>query len=103
MAWEILLAVFGVIGVAACARCAVGLLLYPVKQVVILIPAAGDGHDLEHTVKGLRALSNAGKLEGEQILLADRGLTPEGRYTAKELCRRYPELELCVWEETDDE
>ena len=102
MAWEILLAVFGVIGVAACVRCVLGLLLYPVRQVVILIPAEGDGHNLEHTVKGLRALSNAGKLEGEQLLLADRGLTPEGLFTAKELCRRYPEVELCIWEETDE-
>lgn len=99
MVYEILLALFGVIGLAACVRFVAGLLLYPIRGALILIPAQGDGRGLEHQLKGLQALSDEGKLEGETVYLADFGLNEEGLAAAKLLCRRYPNLHYCVLEE----
>lgn len=101
MVWEILLALFGVLGLAACVRFIAGLLLYPVKGALILIPASGDGRELEHQVKGIRALSSEGKLEGETIFLADFGLDGEGLAVAETLCRQYPNLRFCILEEDE--
>lgn len=101
MVWEILLALFGVIGLAACVQFVAGLLLYPVKGTLILIPARGNGRELEHQVKGLRALSAGGKLEGETVFLADFGLDDEGLAAAETLCRRYPNLRFCVLEQEE--
>lgn len=98
MVWEILLALFSVIGLAACIRFAAGLLLYPVRGALIFLPARGDGRDLEHQLKGIRALSSGGQLEGETVFLTDMGLDEEGLATAERLCRRYPSLRLCVLE-----
>ena len=50
--WEILLAVFCAIGLAACIRFAVGRLVYPVRGAIILLPALGDGRLLEQQLKG---------------------------------------------------
>lgn len=96
MVYEILLALFGVIGLAACVRFVWGLLVYPVRGALILIPAQGDGRDLEHQLKGLQTLVNDGKLENTTVFLADYGLDEEGLATAETLCRRYPHLQFCV-------
>ena len=101
MVYEILLALFGVIGLAACVRFLAGLLLYPVRGALILIPARGDGRDLEHQLKGLRALSAEGKLEGETGFLADFGLDEAGLAAAETLCRRYSNLRYCILEPDD--
>lgn len=101
MVWEMILALFGVIGLAACVRFVAGLLLYPVKGALILLPAQGDGAQLEHQVKGLRALASDGKLEGTLIFLADFGLNDEGLAAAETLCRRYPNLRFCVLEQEE--
>ena len=103
MMWEILLTLFSVIGVAACIRFAAGLLLYPVRGALIFLPARGDGRDLEHQLKGIRALSSDGKLEGETVFLTDMGLTREGLEAAAQLCRKYPSLRFCVLEREDNE
>ena len=101
MVWEIILAVFGIIGLAACVRFIAGLLLFPVKGTMILIPARGDGRTLEHTVKGIRALSAAGMLSGESVYIADCGLDRDGLAAAERLCLRYPEIEYCTLEDID--
>ena len=98
MVYEILLAVFGVIGLAACVRFVWGLMIYPIHSALILIPAQGDGQDLEHQLRGLQFLCDEGKLEGETILLADCGLTEEGRQAAMMLTRKYPGIGLCTLE-----
>ena len=98
MVYEILLALFGVIGLAACVRFAWGLLVYPIHGALILIPAQGDGQDLEHQLKGLQALADEGKLTKERIFLADCGLTEEGRQVALALTRKYPGIGLCTVE-----
>lgn len=101
MLCEILLAIFGTIGLAACLRYVLSRLLFPVRGVMILIPGQGDGAALEHTVKGVRALSATGKLEHESIYIADCGLSREGLATAQRLCRRYPDVEFCVLDGID--
>lgn len=100
MVLEILLALFAAAGVAACLRLLVGRLVYPLRGAVILIPAKGDGGELEHQLKGVYALSAGGQLEQETICIADAGLNDAGRATALRLCRRYPSLRLCRLEQT---
>ena len=101
MVWDILLALFSVIGLAACVRFAAGLLLYPVRGALIFLPARGDGRELEHQLKGLRALSSDGRLEGETVFLTDMGLSEEGLEAGMQLCRRYPSLRFCVLKRED--
>lgn len=103
MVWEILLALFSVIGVASCIRFVAGLLLYPVRGALIFLPARGDGRDLEHQLKGVRALSSDGKLEGETVFLTDMGLDDQGLAAAAQLCRKYPSLRFCQLEREDSE
>lgn len=100
MLCEILIAMLAVIGLGACVRFGMGLLLYPLRGVIILLPAHGDGRELEHKLKALRALSGEGKLEHEQIYLADMGLDSQGRALAQSLLRRYPHVGWCALEET---
>ncbi len=102
MVWEILLALLGAIGLAACLRFAAGRLLYPVRGALIVLPARGDAQGLEHQLKGLSALSRDGQLAGETVLVADLGLSPEGRAAAERLCRRYPALTLVTPEREDN-
>ena len=101
MVWEILLAVFCAIGLAACIRFAVGRLVYPVRGASI--PALGDGRLLEQQLKGLTALSGEGKLDIDAIYLADAGLDSDGLAAAERLCQRYPELHFCAAEQDMDQ
>ena len=103
MVWEILLAVFCAIGLAACIRFAVGRLVYPVRGAIILLPALGDGRLLEQQLMGLTALSGEGKLDIDAIYLADAGLDSDGLAAAERLCRRYPELRFCAAERDIDQ
>ena len=91
---EILLAVAAVLALGGLACLLWARLVCPVRGVQILIPAAGDGTELEQTVRGLRTLSDQGRLKSEAIYLADAGLDPAGRQAALRLCRRYPEVRL---------
>ena len=99
MLCEILIAVLATVGLCACVRFGAGLLLYPLRGVIILLPARGDGRDLEQKLKALSALSCEGKLEHEQIYLADMGLDPQGTALAQTLVRRYPHVGYCTMEE----
>ncbi len=96
MALEILLTLFALIGVAACVRLVLGVLLYPVKGAWILLPAQGDGENLEHQIKGLCSLSDEGKLSAEEIYLLDLGLNDTGLAVAELLCASYPKVHYCV-------
>ena len=99
MLCEILIAILAAIGLGACVRFGMGLLLYPLRGVIILLPAHGDGRELEHKLKTLRALSGEGRLEHEQIYLADMGLDSQGLALAHTLLRRYPQVGWCTMEE----
>lgn len=96
MALEILLTLFALIGLAACVRMAAGMLLYPVKGAWILLPAQADGADLEHQIKGIRSLSEDGKLSSEEIYILDLGLSDTGLAVAELLCTNYPNVHYCV-------
>ena len=96
MVWEILLAILSVIGLAACVRFVLGLLVYPIRDALILIPAQGDGRALEHQLRALQLLSDEGKLTGQRVFLADCGLDEEGVALAQRLCQTYPGVQLCV-------
>jgi hypothetical protein len=101
MVFELLLALFAVIGLAACLRRIAGALLYPVQGALLFLPGRGDGGDLEHRLKGVRALCADGKLQNAAIFLADLGLDETGLATAQALCRRYPQVRFCLLEQTD--
>lgn len=101
MVYEITLALFGVVGLAACVRFVWGLLVYPLRNVIILLPAKGDGRDLEPRLKAVQALRDEGKLEDETLYLADFGLDEAGLALAEQLCRCYPNAGFCVMTEED--
>lgn len=97
------------VGPVQCDRCGI---LYPVCGGTVALPGAGssyfparpgDGRDLEHQLKGVRALSSDGKLEGETVFLTDMGLTQEGLAAAAQLCRKYPALRFCELEREDSQ
>ena len=78
---------------AALAGClAAGRLFRPVgrKRRWLLIPGRGDGEGLEQAVREAARLSEFGCVP----VIADVGLSPEGRALALRLARRWPELVL---------
>ena len=91
------LASVGLAAVIWTAVCAVMHLSAKRQRTFLVICAAGDGAELEDQVRSLSLLCCPGSAEG--ILLADTGLTEEGR----ELCRRiekdYPRVSLCKAED----
>ncbi len=96
MALEILITLFALIGVAACVRLVMGVLLYPVQGAWILLPAQGDGSDLEHRIRGLRALSEEGRLSDTEIYLLDLGLNDAGLSVAEQLCTNWTNVHYCI-------
>lgn len=65
----------------------------PGTDILVLIPGIGDGEGLEQAVRSLMWLRSLGLLRCP-VTIRDRGLTPEGRRLARELCRRWPAVEL---------
>lgn len=77
-------------------------LLSPTQQgtapVFAVIPAAGDGEGLEHTLRHLHWLREE-KLSHFTLLIVDAGLTPAGRALVTALQRKDPALLFCPAEE----
>lgn len=77
-------------------------LLSPTQQgtvpVFAVIPAAGDGEGLEHTLRHLHWLREE-KLSHFTLLIVDAGLTPAGRALVNALQRKDPALLFCPAEE----
>lgn len=65
----------------------------PGADIRALIPGEGDGEGLEQSVRALMWLRSLGLLRCP-VYIQDRGLTPEGRRLARQLCRRWPAVEL---------
>ena len=63
-----------------------------------VVRGVGAGDDLEQRVRGLMWLRSWGLLRC-RVVLADGGLDADGRELARNLTRRWPELEL--WSESD--
>ena len=66
--------------------------------VFAVVPAAGDGDGLEHTLRHLLWLQEE-KLSAFTILLVDAGLTTMGLDTVRALLRKEPTLLFCPAEE----
>lgn len=97
---EILFSLLAVTGLLTLGWLCFGKLLRPVggKGAVTLIPARGEGEDLEQAVAGLLWLRGAGLTEG-QVLLVDLGLTPPGRNLARLLTEQETGVYFCPGEE----
>ena len=68
------------------------------NPVFAVVPAAGDGDGLEHTLRHLLWLQEE-KLSAFTILVVDAGLTPMGLDTVRALLRKEPTLLFCPAEE----
>lgn len=93
---EILLSLLAVTGLVSIGWLCFGRLLTPAggKEACTLIPASGNGDDLEQAVSGLLWL-RSGELLGGRVVILDCGLTGEGKALASALCQREPGLEIC--------
>ncbi len=100
--WEIALALSAVIGLLSIGWLCFGRLLIPAGgSAVVVLPGRGDGGDLEHAVRGILWLRGAGLLEG-QVIIADCGLSAQGKAVAIALCLREPSVSLCTRRELPD-
>lgn len=93
---EILLSLLVVTGLLALGWVCFGRLLRPMggKGMVTLLPARGDGEDLEHAVTGLLWLRGAGLVSGN-VILVDLDLTAQGQELTRRLTEREPGVFLC--------
>ena len=77
-------------------------LLAPTQQgtipVFAVLPAAGDGEGVEHTLRHLHWLREE-KLSHFTVLIVDAGLTPAGQELVTTLQRKDPALLFCPAEE----
>ena len=97
---EIVLATLAVIGLLSLGWSLFGRMVTPVgpDPVFAVIPARGGGEGLEQTVKGLLWLQG-GEMTGFTVVMADAGLSEEGRQLADALCRQFERVQLCPLEE----
>ena len=93
---EILLSLLAVTGLISIGWVCFGRLFTPAggRQACTLVPATGDGEDLEQAVNGLLWL-RSGEFLGGRVVILDCGLTPAGKALAEAICRREPEVEVC--------
>lgn len=94
---EILFALLAALGLAAAGWLAFGRLVAPVGrrgQVIAVLPARGDGEELEYTLAGLGWLRGAGLIRCP-VVVADAGLSRRGRAVAAALTVEHPELLVC--------
>ena len=95
--WEVLLALLAAMGLLALGWLCFGRLFTPVPgrgQVYAIVPAKGDGANLEHTVNSLLWLQGS-RPNSFQILLVDNGLDDTGRAVVSALQSRSPTLGYC--------
>ena len=93
---EIVFAVAAVTAAAAFSWWLLGVLLHPAQEageVLAVIPGRGDGLRLEQTVRLWVWLMELGLWSGE-IVIADLGLSPEGRELALRLALRWEQVVL---------
>jgi len=94
---EVLAALLMAAGLMGLGWLAFGKLLAPVGEpgrVFAVVPARGDGETLEHDVEGLLWL-RGGNLARFTVVIADCGLSDQGRVLALLLQRREPGLAFC--------
>lgn len=94
---EILLAFFAAVGIWTLGRMALDWLFYDKKipsNAWAVLRAYGDGNELEQS---LRKLSRLQQIQG--VILADCGLTEQGRSIANELTEQSSNVLICPWSE----
>lgn len=92
----VILAVLATIGLAALLWLIFGTFLMPAGTpgtMRIYLLASGEADDVEHTLRGLKWLRNAGLLAGKVDIL-DAGLDGVGRARVKHLLKQYPGVHL---------
>ena len=97
---EIILAALAAFGLGSLLWLALGRLVAPAGRgggVVALIPARGDGDQLEYELAGLRWLRGTGLAEF-RVVIADAGLDATGRALAGTLAAGDPAITLCPLE-----
>ena len=94
--WDIILSVLCVLGLAFLGWLLFGRLLRPAPDnaMCAVVPARGDGERLEQAVRAMIWLRGLGLLNCP-VVLADTGLTPQGRALAMRLALRWPNV--IVW------
>ncbi len=102
MVLDFVAAVLSAVGILAILWLLLGRLLLPTgawegAALYAVLPAAGVGGHLEQDVKALRWLADC-RLVQWNIVIADAGLTPEGRALAARLCMQ-EDAALCPLEE----
>jgi len=94
IAWAAL-ALLAAMGVLAVGWLLFGRLVAPVGAGIwAVLPAEGDGGDLEHRLSGLLWLSGAG-LARFRVVILDRGLDRDGLRLVAHLKERWPEAVFC--------
>lgn len=93
---EMVMAFLCVIGIATILWVVLGWTVRPVfrSPVVVILPAKGDGGQLEAQLMGLFWLRAMGIMQGETILY-DEGLTKEGQEVALHLALRWQWVSCC--------
>ena len=101
---EALVALLAAAGLLGLGWLLFGKLLAPIGEkgrVYAVIPASGDAETLEHDVQGLLWL-RGGNLAQFTVVIADCGLSDQGRILALLLQRREPGLMICPAERLSD-
>ena len=99
---EALVALLAAVGLLSLGWMLFGRILVPVGgrgggKVYAVLPADGDGGTLEHDVSGLLWLRGGG-LARFTVVIADAGLSEEGRAVAAILAERDAAVEVCTAE-----
>lgn len=94
--WDIVLSVLCVLGLAFLGWWLFGRLLRPIPDgaMCAVVPARGEGEHLEQAVRAMIWLRGMGLLNCP-VVIADTGLTPQGRELAMKLALRWPDV--AVW------
>jgi len=97
---EVLLAFLAGIGLIGLGWLLFGRVLAPAggAQVCAVVPGRGNGANLEQAVAGLLWLRGGGLLQG-RVIIADCGLTQEGRDVARILSEREECVAFCPSEQ----
>ena len=96
--WEVILALLASAGLLALAWVSFGRLLLPVGTwgpAYAVVPASGDGERLEQDLAGLRWLRKGG-MARFTVVIADCGLSGQGRRLAERLAWRDRGVILCA-------
>lgn len=94
---DILLAILLGISLLLFGFLCMGRVLFPCGSVHVVVPATGEGENLQQILYGLMWLRGLGLLSCT-ICLEDQGLSQTGRELVTHLLHRWPDIALCQGE-----